>query len=426
VRVARGATLRANAVIDQDVTPRPAQRRVAPPPGPCAPAAPAPAPPHLAARRPDPLAGLLARAVDRRAAPLLQRRPSSVKTSGGTFNATQYEALQPLVGEDHVGAQISLEFVPSLPVEGRIGLIQSVMYGGTSKIDAPVKLRARPKGSQGAFEELVVGQSPVYAALRDPTVTPPAHVRLADTTDPRDVVAKWETSAHQGSGTTSEAVAAHASDYTSKRGKAAIPLTGRNQTGEARGGKVTPASLTDRPGFAADQPHASKVVSWHAETAAIVLDGPMEGTYLGSIRWGWESQPVKDGVPKVRLDPEEIELTGEGLPSVAFLQAGLGWNRTREATDVTGTYALIPVPLPKSQTTLRQPSRFEHWQLADHDAKDLLEAHAFVMGLAPKGLLVDPQLRFFAERLVGALDAKGETTAASGLREQVDFVKDRL
>jgi hypothetical protein len=359
-------------------------------------APPAAAPPAVA----DTLARTLAHVVDmRRGSALLARAPSVVNAPGGTFSALQYDVLQPEEAGDHVGAQISLEFCAAAPVEGRIGLIQVVDYGEAGWIDAPKTLRGKPKGQAVAWDEYVAGQSPVFGALRDPRK--PASdkpLTIAHTTQPSEVLGLWETAAHTGA-SSKEAEEAHEQTYTSKRGKSKIELKGAIQTGERRGSDVTPASLTDRPGFGADQPHAEKRVTWNAETAAVVLDGPWGGAYLGSVRWGWRSEPQEGGLPKVSLAPDTIELVSTNVPSDAFIQAGLRWNKTLTLEDPLGRHAIVPVPV------LDNIWEFERWNLNTRGNNDLLRLRNWLVTNWQQ--VVDkPQLRLLAWRLAAIMKDK--------------------
>jgi hypothetical protein len=371
------------------MTPPPAPRRTAS-------AGPANAPPVVF----DRLARRLADAVDMRGGrALLTRAPSMVSAPGGTFRARQYDVLQPEDARDHVGAQIWLEFYPAAPVEGRIGLIQVIDYGETGWIDAPKTLRGKPKGQAVAWDTYVVGQSPVFGALRDPRKAPSEKaLTIAHTTQPADVLGLWETAAHTNA-SSEEAEAAHEQTYTSKRGTAKLELHGAIQTGERRGTAVTPASLTDRPGFAADQPHAQQSVVWNAEAAAIVLDGPWGGAYLGSVGWGWRSEPREGGLPKVRLEPDTIELVSTAVPSAAFLQAGLQWNKRLTLEDPLGQHAIVPVPVRADIW------EFERWDLRARTDGELLRLKTWLVKNWQQ-VIDNPQLRLVAWQAAAVLKAR--------------------
>jgi hypothetical protein len=354
------------------------------------------APPAVA----DTLARTLAHVVDtRRGGGLLARTASVVNAPGGTFRARQYDVLQPEEAGDHVGAQISLEFCAAAPVEGRIGLIQIVDHGEDAWIDAPKTLRGKPKDQAVKWGEYVAGQSPVFGALRDPRK--PASdkpLTIAHTTQPSEVLDLWETAAHTGA-SSKEAEEAHDQTYTSKRGKSKIELEGAIQTGERRGSNVTPASLTDRPGFGADQPHAKQLVTWNAETAAVVLDGPWGGAYLGSVRWGWRSEPQDGGLPKVSLVPDTIALVSTTVPSDAFIKAGLRWNKTLTLEDPLGKHAIVPVPVPANIW------QFERWDLDARGDDELLRLKNWLVQNWQK-VIDKSQLRLVAWRLAPIMKAR--------------------
>jgi hypothetical protein len=352
---------------------------------------------------PDVLSRQLAGAV-------LARAASTVVGPAGTFRATQYDALEPEQPTDQVGAQIALEFTPELPVDGRVGLIQVIDHGAQGWVDAPKEMAGKPRDAAVKFTSRVVGQSPVFGALRDPTQPNPGRpLTLADTTQPSHVIDLWETAAHQGA-VSKEAAEAHESTYTSRRGEIKLPLKGRVQTGGRSGSVVTPAALMDRPGFAADQPHAKQLVTWSAEAAAVVLDGPLEGAYLGSVRWGWRSEPQEGGLPTVRLVPDSIELVSGFVPSKEFLQAGLRWNKTLTLADDLGTHSIVPVPVPTAYG-------FERWDLNAEPAARLVSVKNWLVknwgeAMGNRGL------RILAWRLVPALRAKGEDAVSDDLLRQ--------
>jgi len=81
------------------------------------------------------------------------------------------------------------------------------------------------------------------------------------------------------------------------------------------------AELIDKPrrtiGF------AQQIWTQTFEVAALVLDGPMANTYLGSVAWGWET----DDTGTATLNPAAIERVQGGVPSLGFRQASEKWNR---------------------------------------------------------------------------------------------------
>jgi hypothetical protein len=99
-----------------------------------------------------------------------------------------------------------------------------------------------------------------------------------------------------------------------------------------------PAILIDKPRYnAADR--MKKVVD-EFETAAVVLEGQAQNTYLGSVKWGWESEGFT-----VKL--RSFELGKQGNPSRRFLAAAKKWNEQELPTDKAGKkMPTIKVPIP--------------------------------------------------------------------------------
>jgi hypothetical protein len=83
-------------------------------------------------------------------------------------------------------------------------------------------------------------------------------------------------------------------------------------------GKVhsQPAYMVDPPNLK----YADKNSSQIFETTALALSGAQQGTYYGSIKWGWETD--KEGNHK--LIP--IEVISMGVPTATFMKAAKLWN----------------------------------------------------------------------------------------------------
>jgi hypothetical protein len=78
------------------------------------------------------------------------------------------------------------------------------------------------------------------------------------------------------------------------------------------------------------------------EVAALAIDGPLAGMYLGSVAWGWHTDD--DG--KARLDPAAIQIVREGPPSEAFGDAAAKWNSLSFTDPTTGTsYDTVDLPI---------------------------------------------------------------------------------
>jgi hypothetical protein len=65
------------------------------------------------------------------------------------------------------------------------------------------------------------------------------------------------------------------------------------------------------------------------ETAALALDGNQEGTYYGSVKWGW----TKDGSGTV--SKVDFDIVSMGVPSKNFLGAAAKWNSAKARGKIT-------------------------------------------------------------------------------------------
>ena len=76
------------------------------------------------------------------------------------------------------------------------------------------------------------------------------------------------------------------------------------------------ALLEDRPQLLSTRKESSQVF----ETTALAVKGVQEGTFYGSVQWGWE----KDAAGKVKKLP--LSLVSRGVPSATFGGASELWN----------------------------------------------------------------------------------------------------
>ena len=89
--------------------------------------------------------------------------------------------------------------------------------------------------------------------------------------------------------------------------------------------KVPPkqdATLIDKPRM----PNASKDSQQIFESTALALQGNQEGTYYGSVQWGWKT----DAAGKHSLIP--FKKVNDGVPSGTFMRAATVWNNAKDST----------------------------------------------------------------------------------------------
>lgn len=236
--------------------------------------------------------------------PTIQRQ---VNTWGGKYKTDKYELTKD-PGWD--GVEIELKFEPNKYADAElIGMTQTAlskmkgspipfsMYGKDE--EKARKSRAIPPGeaAEGTFIDRISSYgNPLYAT---------------DKPSAGDVLSSTATRAFWGH---------HGWHYTDKAGKP----------------KTEDALLKDRP----QMPSGLKESSQVFETAALAVKGVQEGTFYGSVQWGWE----KDAAGKVTKLP--LTLVSNDVPSAVFARASELWNKAKtsegkETIDlplVTGKY----------------------------------------------------------------------------------------
>ena len=112
------------------------------------------------------------------------------------------------------------------------------------------------------------------------------------------------------------------------------------------------AELDDKPRRTIS--FAKQIYTQSFEVAALVLDGPMANTYLGSIAWGWET----DDAGTATLSPATIERVQGGVPSLGFRQASEKWNRLTFKGPKKKTFETVDLPVPSDllDSGLQNPS----------------------------------------------------------------------
>jgi hypothetical protein len=95
------------------------------------------------------------------------------------------------------------------------------------------------------------------------------------------------------------------------------------------GASHEPAKLYDGPVY--KNPRDGDCMCF--ETGALCIDGGLEGTWLGTVTWGWER---RNGVIFT------VPLVGCATPSREFVDSLKKWNDSKSTKDV----ASIPVPFP--------------------------------------------------------------------------------
>ncbi|MDB5721287.1 MAG: hypothetical protein JWP15_1905 [Alphaproteobacteria bacterium] len=231
---------------------------------------------------------------------------AAVKTLGGEFTAAPYDAWTQGPGTDPHGAfggNIKIYFAPSAMVKAgskMIGLVQTVKTLKTAAVDdAQPTVSSTPANSPAkAAYKLTAGDvgrgiDKFDRSGDDVTNTNPFYASENSKVDQQPT---YSTALHDTGGNVG---------------------LGHHWTS---GLPNVPASLFDKPQAALD--FAGQKWKQSFEVTALVGDGRLKDTYLGSIAWGLE-KPAEGQAVK---NPADIELVSPGIPSPAFMAAATSWN----------------------------------------------------------------------------------------------------
>ncbi|GAB1641247.1 DUF4157 domain-containing protein [Krasilnikovia sp. MM14-A1259] len=256
------------------------------------------------------------------AAPVIHRL---VATAGGSWTTAAY---RPVNQAGTIGAHIELHFTANDLVEAtRIGLTQSVKtLSATTRggaVDTPSNARTMPDFLQRGEGDVgrgidrrdfgrggtIPNTNPLYGVYN---VAP--------------------------AGAAAAVVSAALGDVAASGGNNATGAHRRKPDGTFF--PAVDAVLDDTPGrtpaFAGQQWTQS------FEVAALAIDGPLAGMYLGSVAWGWRT----DDAGRAKLDPAAIALVRQGPPTEAFGDAAVKWNSLTFTDPGTGTvYNTVDLPI---------------------------------------------------------------------------------
>ena len=266
----------------------------------------------------------------------------AVKTFGGSFDTSEYVAINDAKGASKkgvgktVGANIHLKFTPNDLVEAdNIGLVQTVKTLRNKKAGAAADIpsNARTSTLPDALEkgEGDLGRGIDQLAYVSKTKIPQ--------TNPLYTVTNTK-------------------KFTSTTLTDATPVAFWGAHGSHKkkaDGTFEPAKdaeLDDKPRRTIA--FAQQIWTQNFEVAALVLDGPMANTYLGSIAWGWET----DDTGTAKLNPATMELVQGGVPSLGFRQASEKWNQLTFKGPGKKKFETVDLPVPSDllDSGLQHPS----------------------------------------------------------------------
>lgn len=253
-------------------------------------------------------------------------------TMGGTFDTGQYEAVTGPVeikGSDHiqdVGGVIDMSFSPSAEVTGKYGLVQTAKAVRNKRPDfnkERTDLQERMQGEHGSdpgrfMDRSKYKENPVFGLQNQSELLGNmADGQGIDMRNNRNAVA---TRAEGASGKGTPGIVAKEADEEDHN----ISDVGGKVGEHAPPADATPASMRDEPQrtrhLAADE-QTGDAIHMEFETAALVLSGDMEGTYLGSVQWGFEIAEA-DKAAK----PLPFTIVSMGTPTPAFMESANAWN----------------------------------------------------------------------------------------------------
>jgi hypothetical protein len=208
---------------------------------------------------------------------------ANVDTNAGKFTVedTDYKAN---AGQDGVSIKITFKAGPGVDAR-KFGMVQMARSEAAGSWVYPpgTKDRGIPSGEQGAgnmIDRLGTARNPMYAANNPPAGTSKDSKNLdAGTTN-----AGWGEHGY------------HYKDGTTEKDHA--------------------ATLIDAPAI----PGAGANSNQRFETTCLAIEGTQNGTYYGSISWGWE----KDAAGVFKKLP--VTLVSAGAPSAIFQRAAEVWN----------------------------------------------------------------------------------------------------
>lgn len=244
---------------------------------------------------------------------VIQRKDGDKATTAlGEYEAVKYHPIKRTSDNKEVGMEMFLKFHPGTNVDAKqIGLTQAAegIQAGTQILTGIYGRRSATTGAgQGYFIDVLPNYpSPLYATKSIPrSGSDPTKLRSYDVV-PSTALSSAQSSALSTAtgltGITRRGFGKHGYRYMDK-GRLKGPVA---------------AELYDAPRL----PLANNSEQVF-ETTALAMEGAQEGTYYGSVQWGWR----RDGSGNF----SEVAFTAlsQGVPTVNFLTAASIWNNATE------------------------------------------------------------------------------------------------
>jgi len=210
-----------------------------------------------------------------------------LRTYGGEFDATNYNAYN--VGTRR-GTSIEITFTPNeLVVSPKIGLTQTVKSTRGGALNYNFGPPTEQAERQGRANSAAQGDEGRYID------------RTGERTNPMYGIDNPAPGAGPGGATTSQGGNAR--------------FGHRNVVGGVV--DMAPAWMYDQPKMGWTAPNEMEQIF---ETTALALEGPMTGTYFGSVEWGVQTDAA--GTPT----PMPFRLLSQGVPTAEFMASAGNWN----------------------------------------------------------------------------------------------------
>ena len=266
-----------------------------------------------------------------------------IETYGGSFWFSLYEPSDSGEGPDReVGATLKLYFTPGALVEAAsIGIIQTVTTWKSQVPGGPADLPSyvsRHKQLQATTEQ----EGGVGCAIDQSD-------RASDGSTPNTNPVYAVENGHVGGGP--RVISGALSDVRPDPAKG-FGVFGRRVRREDGSFDMDDASLRDHPVRALE--FAGQSWAQRFEAAALALEGPMAGVYLGSVAWGWRF----DGAA-VHVEPSALRLVSPGVPGELFMAAAKRWNAGESVFDWASwhRHPHVAVPIVASASLGAPPAR---------------------------------------------------------------------
>ena len=241
---------------------------------------------------------------------LIQR----VATWGGDYTTDKYDIVNDTDGKTPIGVDIELRFKPNKHVDAKqIGMSQmvnSIDKGTVLPLNKTIESRSIPKGDPGAgshLDQLKEFENPLYAT---------------GATAKGDSLTSTPTNDQWGQ---------HGHRFKDEAGKL----------------KEKDALLKDTPKLPGRGANASQIF----ESTALASEGTQQGTFYGSVQWGWQT----DGSGSFSKLP--LTVISNDVPSDTFAAATELWNKGKTSTGAE------TMDLPTAQGKYTNSSRI--WLVSD-------------------------------------------------------------